>query len=248
MGFSITADFKVRNYAEAKTKYERIKPIRGNIDDIRPLGARYSQHMRIIKSSDDSYACRLWNTDVATFHKDGRIVFNTGGWDTVSTANFMSACMPDGWWASKYNNVVQTYHSYTGKYYIVQNGFTINSDEKTVSGYAIPTKQVVNRQESKAQREQFKPFLAFAKTFMETLNMEVPHDRDTFWDTKDRARKFLHNPNEVPEEMYLDVLSGLAWETAWMNEPKTSQQIKAKIYRENTVYDTVELPIGTLQR
>ena len=248
MGFSIRAAFSVTSYTEAKAKYESIKPIRDKADDIRPLGDRRAQHMRIIKNDDDSYACRLWDTDVATFYNDGRTVFKTGGWDTPSTANFMSACMPYGWWASKMNNLVQAHHRNTDKYYIVQNGFTINTNTDEVSGYVTPTKQVVNREKSKEMREPFKTFLSFAQTFMITLNMEVPHAKETFWDNQQLAHKFLRNPSEVSEELYLNVMSGLAYHSAWSRHATTFPQLKSKIYRENTVYDTVDLPVGSLQK
>ena len=247
MAYSINAKFSVTSYTEAKAKYDSVKPIRGKNDDIRPLGDRRAQHMRIVKI-DDTYACRLYSTDVATFHKDGRAVFNTGGWDTTSTANFMTSCTPSGWWVSKRNNHIQAYHRHTDKYYVVQNGFTINTNTNEVSGYAIPTKQVVNREQSKEKREPFKTFLSFAQTFMETLNMEVPHDQETFWDNQRLAHKFLRNPSEVSEEMYLNVLSGLTYYSAWGEHHSTFTQLKSKIYRENTVYDTVDLPVGSLQK
>ena len=248
MGFSIRAGFSVISYTEAKTKYESIKPIRGNSDDIRPLGDRRAQHMRIIKNDDDSYACRLWDTDVATFHRDGRAVYKTGGWETLSTANFMTACMPRGWWVSKLNNRVQAYNRHTDKHYIVINGFTINTNTNDISGYAIPTKQVVNRQASNEKREPFKPFLAIAQTFMETLNMEVPKDNDKFYDIRRLMYQFLSEPQDVPEEEYLNVLSGLTYPNLWSNHRHTFAQVKSKIYRENTIHNTVDLPIGSLQK
>lgn len=248
MAYTINATFRVASYTEAKAKYESVKPIRGKDDDVRPLGDRRAQHMRIVKNDDDSYACRLYSTDVATFHKDGRAVFKTGGWGTTSTANFMTSCTPSGWWVSKLNNHIQAYHRQADKYYVVQNGFTINTNTNEVSGYATPTKQVVNREKSKEMREPFKTFLAFAQTFMETLNMEVPHAKETFWENQQLAHKFLRNPSEVSEEMYLNVMTGLVYYSAWSNKQSTFSQLKSKIYRENTVYDTVDLPVGSLQK
>jgi len=248
MAFSINADFWIKDFTEAEAKYASVKPIRGNNDDIRPIGNRRAQHIRILKYDNDTYACRLYHTDVATFHRDGRIVYSTGGWDTTSTAEFMSACMPRGWGASKRHNVIQAYNANKLASYIVGKNFTINTKTDTVSGYITPTKQVVNREASKAKREPFKPFLAFAQTFMETLNMEVPKDNDKFYDIRRLMYQFLSEPQVVPEEEYLNVLSGLTYPNLWSNHRHTFAQVKSKIYRENTVYDTVDLPIGSLQK
>ncbi len=248
MAFSINANFWIKDFTEAEAKYASVTPIRGNNDNIRPIDNRRAQHIRILKHDNDTYACRLYHTDVATFHRDGRIVYSTGGWDTTSTANFMSACMPRGWGASKLNNLVQAYNSTKHMAYVVGKDFTINTKTDTVSGYITPTKQVVNREASKDKREPFKTFLAFAQTFMETLNIQVPKDKDNFYDVRQLAYQFLAKPNDVPEEDYLKILSGLSYPSPWSNHYHTFAQIKSKIYRENTVYDTIELPIGSLQK
>lgn len=247
MAFSISADFWIKDFTEAEDKYATTEPIRGNNDDIRPISNRRAQHMRILKYDIDTYACRLHHTDVATFHRDGRIVYSTGGWDTISTANFMSACMPRGWSVSKLHNLVQAYNYLRNEWYIVDRNFTIDTKTNNASGYIPPTKQVVNREASKAKREPFKPFLAFAQTFMETLNMEVPMDNERFYDARRLAYQFLSTPQAVSEEEYLSVLSGLAYNNTWKNA-LVFQQIKSKIYRDNTVYGTIELPIGSLQK
>ncbi len=43
----------------------------------------------------DTIAIRLHATDVVTYHKDGRVVFNDGGWLTVTTKERMNQCGPD---------------------------------------------------------------------------------------------------------------------------------------------------------
>lgn len=251
MAFSIRPDFWIADFADfagAEAKYHNTKPIRGNPDDIRPLGSRSAQHMRIVKHNENSYSCRLYNTDVATFYRDGTIEYETGGWNTTSTANFMDACMPKGWGASKFNNCIQAFHSPTGNYYVVQNGFTIDTNTGDVSGARTPTKEVVNREESKQKREAYKPFLVFAKTFMEVLNMQVPLDRETYYECHRKASKFLYDASLVSEEHWLEVLSVLAYTSYWDNTAVSFNQVKAKIYKANTVYDTINLPIGTMQK
>lgn len=45
----------------------------------------YANNTRIEKRGDDAFALRLHATDIATFHRDGRITISTGGWRTVTT-------------------------------------------------------------------------------------------------------------------------------------------------------------------
>jgi hypothetical protein len=39
----------------------------------------------------------LHSTAVVRFYADGRIVLNTGGWQTVTTKDRLNRCLPDGW-------------------------------------------------------------------------------------------------------------------------------------------------------
>lgn len=88
---------QIDSYEEAKYRYDNIKPIRGNPNDIRPLGDRNKQHMRIVKGScGDYYAAVLYRTECVQWHSDGRIVVNQGGWATDSTAAFVHAVSPFG--------------------------------------------------------------------------------------------------------------------------------------------------------
>lgn len=46
---------------------------------------------------NDELAVRLHNTDILTFHKDGRIELYTAGWNTVTTRGRMNEFLPKGW-------------------------------------------------------------------------------------------------------------------------------------------------------
>lgn len=49
---------------------------------------RYMRH----SGNESSYAVRLHSTDVVTFHPDGSIELNTGGWQTPTTRDRMQRC------------------------------------------------------------------------------------------------------------------------------------------------------------
>ena len=84
---------QLRSYEQALKHYESIKPIRGS-DNLRPICAttngRRKKHMQIIKR-DDAIACRLYDTDVLTFYKDGVVEYYSGGYISNSTHAFASS-------------------------------------------------------------------------------------------------------------------------------------------------------------
>ena len=75
------------NYLGASRHFDEVPTIRGK--DIKPIGHRRYTYMTIRKDPDESIACRLYQTDVVTFHKDGRIVINCGGYATQTTSQFI---------------------------------------------------------------------------------------------------------------------------------------------------------------
>jgi hypothetical protein len=247
MGFSARADFRVTNFVSAEMKYSRITPIRGT--EIRPLGNRRAKHIQIIKYNADTYACRYYHTDVATFHRDGRIVYQTNGYATVSTAAIMTALMPARYYTYKLTNHIQAFNPDTNMYYIVESGFTINTETGEVSGIRTPTKQLVDRERTKEKRAVVMPFLQFAQGIMQVFNMDVPFEAEKRHDNHRLRYQFLDDPTKVSEEKYLDLLSAFAYASSWSGTHSDSfAQIKSKIYRNFTEYREVELPIGSLQK
>jgi hypothetical protein len=244
MGYSARPDFKVQSFIDAEHRYNTITPIRGTT--IRPLGDRRGKHIHIVKEDDDTYECYYYNTAVATFHRDGWIVYRTDGYNTISTANIITAFAPYGYYACKYKNIIQMYHD--EKYYIVENGFTYNTITGELSGLRTPTKQLVDRAATKEKREATLPFLQFARGFMEVLNMDVPYD-DNRVQKFHAMRDFKNDPSSVSEDQYLDLLSAFVYEDSWNgNWGKSFKQVKSKIQRVFTVYREVEIPIGSLQK
>jgi len=80
----------LRTYEQALEHHDSIKPIRGT--NIRPIirtpNGRRRKHLQILKQSDGSIACRLYNTNVLTYYPDGEIHFTNGGYATPSTHQF----------------------------------------------------------------------------------------------------------------------------------------------------------------
>lgn len=82
----------IGSYAAALSRWESVTPIRGS--NLRPLGNRRKQHQEIIKRADNSIACKLYRTDVVTFHPDESVEVRT--YNSRSTATFADALLPSG--------------------------------------------------------------------------------------------------------------------------------------------------------
>ena len=60
-------------------------------------------------AGNDCIHVRLHATNIVTLHKDGRIAFNSGGWQTVTTKDRMNQYMPDGMYIGQKNFVWYVY-------------------------------------------------------------------------------------------------------------------------------------------
>ncbi len=92
---NITDMPELHSYEQALKHYESIKPIRGS-DNLRPICAttngRRKKHMQIIKRGD-AIACRLYDTDVLTFYKDGVVEYNSGTYISNTTHSFANGIL-----------------------------------------------------------------------------------------------------------------------------------------------------------
>ena len=120
---------QIHSYEEALGHYAQIKPIRGS-NNLRPIcktkNGRRKKHMEIVRR-DDAVACRLYDTDVLTFFKDGTIEYNSGTWITNSTHSFASAILYPhvGFWTKQGHTEVsinwQHHEDHAKSYHISPN-------------------------------------------------------------------------------------------------------------------------------
>jgi hypothetical protein len=78
----------IHSYEKAERVEQSIKPIRGRTPECKPLGKRRNTWVNIRKQ-DEQIICKLYNTDVIKFHKDGLIEVNMGGWASPTTCYFI---------------------------------------------------------------------------------------------------------------------------------------------------------------
>jgi len=79
------------NYIQADEWYEKSRPFtKGEYKGERPLGnnRRYGR-MRIAKDADGAIVIKHYKTDIMKYYPDGGMMFNGGGWDSISSAQTM---------------------------------------------------------------------------------------------------------------------------------------------------------------
>ena len=178
----------MRDYADAKQRYERTKPIRGRDEDVRPIGERRRTHEQINKrvqlTGEVSYCATLYGTDVIEYHNNGDITLRTGGWATPSTAEFMHAWGPVSAWKQD-NKLWARMATRDGmKVYPINDKLTIRKVDNAPGmgncyepvGEVTIMKRVVDREKANAARAPLKPFLGWSKAFLKMSDGWLRHD------------------------------------------------------------------------
>lgn len=79
----------VRTYERAKLIHDNSKPIRGNPNNVRPLGNRRDWQSYSVRMNGEAVEFVCYKTPVVTYYPDNSIEVRNGGWDTVSTRQFI---------------------------------------------------------------------------------------------------------------------------------------------------------------
>lgn len=257
MSFGVRCDFWIRSFEDCEDRYAKTKPIRGK--GIVPIESRRKQHMQIIKY-EGSYALKLYDTEVVTYHRDGRIVINTKGWSTQSTCAFIAASLPSSWSCHKNRRtmyVVDRASNYAA--YIVGDKPLTLHPNGLVDGAMTPYKKIVDREVSKKLRAPFKDFIKWTKAYLTVLNFEVPPMDEVFsntWARPERINTILKYPNLFTEDMYIELLALIhsvtcrpryVWQTGSYGDVPNDQaykKIAEYVRNQLTQHTRVPLPIG----
>jgi len=163
------------SYEYYKRQWEQIKPIRGRVEVIKPIGQRRRTWETIEKRVDDVYACRLYHTDVVKYYPDGSIEFTAEQWSTPLSAEFMSMHSPFNCYKKHSKLWVQVYGKTAEdtKHYPVPREGGLRLYAEMVGGQVLYApketitikKSVVDRVKAKDARLKLKGFLDWSKTF-----------------------------------------------------------------------------------
>ena len=187
---------QLHSYETALGHYTQIKPIRGS-NNVRPIcktkNGRRKKHMQIIKR-DDAIACRLYDTDVVTFYKDGTVEYHSGGYASNTTHAFVSGILYPYVYLRTKKYVTEVCLSRTESYHIGPNE-TFKMKREGDTWVAIdPPKNIeyyLKRKEYNAHRKPLKDFEAHCIRMAKLCDpKEKQSDRYSVWEG------FSNSPNE----------------------------------------------------
>tara|TARA_A100001388_G_scaffold219081_1_gene169709 strand:+ start:2313 stop:3191 length:879 start_codon:yes stop_codon:yes gene_type:complete len=178
---------QLRSYEQALKHYESIKPIRGS-NNLRPICAttngRRKKHMQIIKR-DDAIACRLYDTDVLTFYKDGVVEYYSGGYISNSTHAFASSIFNHVHFCTK-QSVTEVTIGYRKTYHVDPNQTFKMKREGDIWVAIDPPKNFeyyLKRKEYNAHRKPLKEFEAHCIRMAKLCDpKEKQSDRYSVWE------------------------------------------------------------------
>lgn len=214
--FAVSTDHisRILNYDDAKHRYESIKPIRGKASmDIRPLGNRRAQHMRIEKGVIDGqevYQCVLYSTPCVIWYPDGRVKIRYGGWVSQSTAKFINALLWGVDASLCYNHIVVWHNG--NAYPVPKDGLWLKLVDGTRAITNPPRMYVhkYNRAETSRIRKLAKPILDYFKV-MAPLMEGTERNYDEIMAAKKRFEERAALPIRPLRGNYGDLAFAFAW-------------------------------------
>jgi hypothetical protein len=145
---------RLRSWADASHHELHTTPIRGRT--VKPLGDRREHSSKKIeRRGDDTIVCVLYNTDVVTYFKDGRIKLYAGGYHTQSTVAFMSR-LTDIQVSLRDNNMVASING--GAWIIPSGGLMLKAGAHDPTNPEPCRVHSINRKEAKRVRQIYADF------------------------------------------------------------------------------------------
>jgi hypothetical protein len=168
----------INSYQEAKAHFEKVNPIRGREQRIKPLGRnrRYTWYLitesTIANQAENSeyktYACELYGTRCVEYYPNGDIVLRNGGWQTPTSFAFIGYSM----------NGLGRMVSVSGKWYFINQHnehYVFKNELHLVKGedgdYRAKTqtqefKHSANRKAMNAIRKKYRNFIDYGRTML----------------------------------------------------------------------------------
>lgn len=196
----------IENYEEAEERYNSIKPLRGNSDDIRPLGPRRYKHIRIEKHNmlggEDGlqtvYCVVLYTTRLITYYPDNSMKIQNGGWATHTTQGVFNEVLPYGLLmrGCKTMRLEIKVGGVDGLYLLPKEGLMLSANHIPQNSTQEKTYRV-NRTKNKEVMRQYSDFMAWVKgylslrenTFSANEAQDVLKNQSALW------KNNMFNPN-----------------------------------------------------
>lgn len=124
---------ELNSYAEAKEHFDKVLPIRGRREEIKPLGEKrrfawYTIRKNTIANQYEgneynTYACNLYGSDCVEFFPDGAVHIKTMGWHTPTTMAFVNYVTRNFGFMNSFNGKWYWRVTATGKHYPMPSNY-----------------------------------------------------------------------------------------------------------------------------
>jgi len=251
-----------RDFASCEAYFNNTATIRGFTKEVHGVPLRrdrknhYTSALHRLKNGE-AYACRLYRSDVVTFHRDGRIVVDLT-YHSMSTAVFASSFMPYSVTVQSQVLLADREGVYSGAYSPLelvpsQGVYAVNRD-------TVPTMGVrrVDRKKTKVPRDLIQPLVDYANTLIactpEGLTQEAAMAM--------RVTPTPYNPH-IHQASLEDLTSPEMWpalvsrhmrtrflyssgDTRSFIDPSFFQRLRDRAYELSGAYYMEPLPVGTV--
>jgi hypothetical protein len=220
-------------------RYETTTPIRGRSEDVRPIGDRRRDWETITKRAIDesmyAFSAKLYQTECVEYLPNGDIILRSGNWPTPTTAEFIHTHSPFTCWKQGGKLWVRV----DTKAIPLINELRMNwkgEHDYEPADKVIINKQVVDRDKAKAAREQFKPFLQFAKIMLAISDGWVMHEtcKQVLGWEGDKPEDYTYAMEKLYESQLYSVLTASQQET-------DTEQMHLQILCRMTVVDLMAI-------
>lgn len=168
----------LHTYEDAKAHFEKVVPIRGRGEQVKPLGKnrRYTWYRiaeKIVANQFENseyrvYTCQLFGKDTVSFFPNGDIHINTDGWRSITTGSFINCILTSG---------VGNIQSESGKWYFTNHigesfRFINNMILRKEDGWYKPTEVVpdvvhrINRKAMNSIRNKYRHVIDYGKSML----------------------------------------------------------------------------------
>ena len=180
---------RVFTYAEAKSLFDSIKPLRGRSVEIRPLGSRRNADQYRVRMKDNDVEFILYHTPVITYKSNGDVTLQTDGWNTSSTHQFITHVLKINCYGSRSKSVIEVDLCR----YIIGDGLTLgrrDGDWCVLSGGQDLYDWRIDRKSANNVRGRYSEFYKYFKGFLNLRAYELVEKGKYFYDIKYQAVSF----------------------------------------------------------
>ena len=237
----------ITGYEFMRDHFKAVVPIRGREVECRPLGANRRHHwFEVVENTncfmseeeplgriEMSYACKLGNSNMVEFYRDGSVVIRDNHWHSPTSMGFLTHSLRDFGNIQSADNGKWYFINKAGKAYLLKHdGLRLVKDE---NGFYTPTNPIqehtytAKRKELNKLRRLYKEFMDYTRTML-AMDQRVTMDTaealgfqsralttENYWSkgkTQENRNKFFNYLDKAKADNDLDLMYSLAQFTA----------------------------------